>query len=197
MPLSRLVAYCSFACVATAACATFQLKRYSNLCEYKAHGGVQCLPRPFHLTIAGLTLVLALLGLIVEVRWGAPVHMPLCGLERCINIWSRLLTRVWGRSFFYGILAIMEFSHGTIYGHLAGGVLCLAALLSLAVSWTATRKLHRLRARLLDEWKARPPASWPVHALHMAPLTICSTPPRSPPPPPRAGHGQGAHPRGL
>ena len=66
-PVSKLVYFCVAACLATVVCAAFQLKRYSFLCEYRAHNGGgltrQCLPRPFHIAISFMTLVLALFGI--------------------------------------------------------------------------------------------------------------------------------------
>ena len=70
---------CIIACMVTVVCAGFQLRTYSWHCQWKHHGEAlheECLPRPFHLSIAGLTLILALIGAAAELR----VH--LCGLGR-------------------------------------------------------------------------------------------------------------------
>ena len=152
---SPLRIVCFLACLLAAACGVGQIKRYVYSCQWHpmSNGAQiqQCAPRPFHLTIAAYSIVLSSFGCLLELGCCGP-------LERRVELWNKMLRRAWGRSALYLLISIMQFAQQTVMGNVAAGLLLAAAIFSLAVSCTATRKLSllrgSLRTRLLDDASA-------------------------------------------
>lgn len=112
---------------------------------------------PFKLVICVYAGFFALIGMVLEVK-------PVMCTRRCktsIEFWAKMLSRVWGRSLFYMLVAAMQLSQGSILSYVCAGGLVIVSGLSMIVSRAAANKLKGLHRVLIktageqDEAKIR------------------------------------------
>ncbi|GBG26849.1 Calmodulin [Hondaea fermentalgiana] len=100
-------------------------------------------PMKFILTLYAATF--AFLGLLLEFN-----HMYCGPLKAWINVWLKLLTRVWGRGLFYIFAGGIHLSLKGLFGYLCGFTLLGSGIACLIVSRVASRKLTKLHDRIVQ-----------------------------------------------
>lgn len=122
---------CFLACTASAAVACLQM--------------LSSLLNPFSFIVSAYAAVFAIMGMVLEVK-------TLFCTRYCkarLDYWLRILSRVWGRGLFYLLVAGMQFTQKSLLGYACGAALLFCAVLSLAVSRAASKKLAALHNRLV------------------------------------------------
>mmetsp|Transcript_18848 Transcript_18848/g.36991 ORF Transcript_18848/g.36991 Transcript_18848/m.36991 type:complete len:251 (-) Transcript_18848:298-1050(-) len=100
-------------------------------------------PMQFLMTLYAATF--AFLSLLLEFN-----HMYCGPLKSWINVWLKLLTRVWGRGIFYVIAGGIHLSLKGFFGYLCGSALLVSGIACLIVSRAASRKLTALHDRVVQ-----------------------------------------------
>jgi len=102
--------------------------------------------KPFQLVITMYAGTFAFLAALLEFQ-----HMYFGPLKGWINIWLKMLTRIWGRGIFYILAGGIHLSIGGLIGYLCGALLVCCGVACLILSRIATRELNELHDRIVKE----------------------------------------------
>tara|TARA_B110001452_G_scaffold248830_1_gene235886 strand:+ start:1723 stop:2568 length:846 start_codon:yes stop_codon:yes gene_type:complete len=129
-----LKGYCFLACAACMAVAITQM--IGNIGD------------PFGFIVSVYAFVFAFVGLILE---GSGLS---CSqrYKATIEVWMKVLARVWGRGTFYLLVAGMQFAEGGVWAYVVGFGLVFAAIGSFVLSYYASHKLRKLHNAMMSQY---------------------------------------------
>lgn len=129
-----LKGFCFLACAACMAVAITQM--IGNLGD------------PFGFIVSVYAFVFSFVGLILEGTGFSWSHR----YKATIEVWMKVLARVWGRGLFYLLVAGMQFAEGGALAYVVGFGLVLAAIGCFILSYYASTKLRKLHNAMMSQY---------------------------------------------